>query len=40
MQEQSNTNPDCQKMVPLLDKIENRQYQNVSEVTKAVGLVE
>jgi hypothetical protein len=40
VQEQSNTNPDCQKMVPLLDKIEDRQYQNVSDVTKAVGLVE
>jgi hypothetical protein len=40
VKEQSNTNPDCQKMVPLLDKIESRQYQNVSDVTKAAGLVE
>jgi hypothetical protein len=40
VQEQSNTNPDCQKIAPLLDKIEARQYQNVSEITKAVGLVE
>ena len=40
VQQQSNTNPDCQKIVPLLQRIENRQYQNVSEVTKTAGLVE
>ena len=39
LQERSNTNPDDQKMVSLLDKMEDRQYQNVSDVTKAVGLV-
>jgi len=39
VQQQSNTNPDCQKIVPLLQRIENRQYQNVSEVTKTAGLV-
>jgi hypothetical protein len=40
VQEQSNTNPDCKKMAPLLDKIEDRKYQNVSDITKAAGLVE
>jgi Protein of unknown function (DUF2795) len=41
VQQQSNTtNPDCQKIVPLLQRIENRQYQNVSDVTKTAGLVE
>jgi Protein of unknown function (DUF2795) len=40
MQEQSNTNPDCKKMTPLLDKIEDRKYQNVYDITKAAGLVE
>ena len=39
LHERSNTNPDYQKMVSLLDKMEDRQYQNVSDVTKAVGLV-
>ncbi len=39
VKEQSNSNPDCKKMAPLLDKIEDRQYQNVSDITKAVGLV-
>ena len=39
LQERSNTNPDYQKMVSLLDKMEDRQYENVSDVTKAVGLV-
>ncbi|MBV9179140.1 MAG: hypothetical protein JO297_19080 [Nitrososphaeraceae archaeon] len=27
-------------MVSLLDKMEDRQYQNVSDVIKAAGLVE
>jgi hypothetical protein len=40
LQQQSNTNPDCRKMIPLLEKIDNRQYQNVSDVTKTAGLVE
>jgi Protein of unknown function (DUF2795) len=40
VQQQSKTNPDCQKMVPLLQRIENRQYENVSDVTKTAGLVE
>jgi hypothetical protein len=40
VQQQSATNPDCQKIVPLVQRIENRQYQNVSDVTKTAGLVE
>jgi Protein of unknown function (DUF2795) len=40
VQQQSNTNPDCQKIVPLLQRIEDRQYQNVSDVAKTAGLVE
>jgi Protein of unknown function (DUF2795) len=40
IQQQSNNNPDYQKIVSMLDKIEDRQYQNVSDVTKAAGLVE
>ena len=40
IQQQSNNNPDYQKIVSLLDKIEDRLYQNVSDVTKAAGLVE
>jgi Protein of unknown function (DUF2795) len=40
VQQQSNNNPDYQKIVSLLDKIEDRQYQNVSDVTKAAGIVE
>ena len=39
-QQQPHNNPDYQKIVSLLDKIEDRQYQNVSDVTKAAGLVE
>jgi hypothetical protein len=40
LQERSNTNPDYQKMVSLLDKMEDRQYENVSDVTNAAGLVQ
>jgi hypothetical protein len=39
-QQQPDNNPDYQKIVSLLDKIEDRQYQNVSDVTKAAGIVE
>jgi hypothetical protein len=40
IQQQSDNNPDYQKIVSLLDKIEDRQYQNASDVTKAAGIVE
>ncbi|HEY6885660.1 MAG TPA: DUF2795 domain-containing protein [Nitrososphaeraceae archaeon] len=40
VQQQSDNNSDYQKIVSLLDRIEDRQYQNVSEVTKAAGIVE
>jgi hypothetical protein len=40
VQQQSSSNPDSQDLVYLLDKIEDREYQNVSDVTKAIGLVE
>lgn len=34
--QQSEDNPDCHKMVPILQKIEDKQYANVAEVIKAV----
>src|SRR6188472_781343 len=37
LQERSNTNPAYQKMVSLLDNVEDRQYQNVSDVTNEAG---
>jgi len=40
LQERTNTEPNYKQMVALLDSIEDRQYQNVSDVTKAAGLVE
>ena len=40
LQERSNTNPNYQKTISLLDNVEDRQYQNVSDVTKAAGIVE
>ena len=40
LQERSNTNPDYQKIRSLLNSVEDRQYQNVSDVTNAAGLVE
>jgi hypothetical protein len=40
VQQQSDDNPDYQKIISFLDKIEDRQYQNVSDVTKAAGIVE
>ena len=40
IQQQSHNNADYQKIVSLLDKMEDRQYQNVSDVSKAAGLVE
>jgi hypothetical protein len=36
---QSQTNPDCEKMIPVLEKIEDRQYSNAADVTQAAGLV-
>jgi hypothetical protein len=38
--QQSNNNPDYQKMIPLLEQIEDRRYENVSDVTNEAGLVE
>jgi hypothetical protein len=40
VQQQVGNNSDYQKIVSLLDTLEDRQYQNVSEVTKAAGIVE
>ena len=40
LQQQSEDNPDCQKMVPILEKIQDKQYANVADVTKAAGLVQ
>jgi hypothetical protein len=40
LQERSSTNPNYQKTISLLDNVEDRQYQNVSDVTKAAGIVE
>ena len=40
IQQQSKANPDCQKMVPVLEKIEDRQYANAADVTKAAGLIQ
>jgi hypothetical protein len=40
LQQQSEDNPDCKKMVPVLERIEDKQYANVADVTKAAGLVQ
>jgi hypothetical protein len=40
LQQQSEDNPDCKKMVPILEKIEDKQYANAADVTKAAGLVQ
>ena len=40
IQRQSQTNPDCEKMIPVLEKIEDRQYSNAADVTQAAGLVQ
>ena len=40
VQQQSQTNPDCEKMIPVLEKIEDRQYSNAADVTQAAGLVQ
>jgi Protein of unknown function (DUF2795) len=37
---QSRTNPDCEKMIPIVEKIENRQYSNAADVTQATGLAQ
>jgi hypothetical protein len=37
---QSQTNPDCEKMIPVLEKIEDRQYATAADVTQAAGLVQ
>jgi uncharacterized protein DUF2795 len=40
IQQQSEANPDCKKMVPILEKIEDKNYANVADVTQAAGLVQ
>jgi hypothetical protein len=40
VQQQAGNTSDYQGIVILLDKLEDRQYQNVSDVTKAAGIVE
>lgn len=40
VQQQSQINPDCGKMIPVLEKIEDRQYSNAADVTQAAGLVQ
>src|SRR5919109_4772639 len=40
VQQQSQTNPDCEKMIPVLEKVEDKQYSNASDVTQAAGLVQ
>jgi hypothetical protein len=40
IQQQSQANPDCEKMIPVLEKIEDRQYSNAADVTQAAGLVQ
>jgi hypothetical protein len=43
VQKEQESNPecrfDCKEILPLLQKIEQRQYENAFEVTKAAGLV-
>lgn len=40
IQQQSQINPDCEKMIPVLEKLEDRQYSNAADVTQAAGLVQ
>jgi precorrin-6B methylase 2 len=40
VQQQACNKSDYQRIVSLLDKLEDRQYQNVSDVTKAADIVE
>ena len=38
--QQSEYDLDCQKMVSILEKVEDKQYANAADVTKAAGLVQ
>ena len=40
VQQQSQANSDCEKMVPVLEKIEDKQYSNAADVTQAAGIVQ
>jgi hypothetical protein len=40
IQQQSQINPDCERMIPVLEKLEDRQYSNAADVTQAAGLVQ
>ena len=40
VQQQSQTNPDCERIIPVLEKIEDKQYSNAADVTQAAGLVQ
>ncbi|HEY9386770.1 MAG TPA: DUF2795 domain-containing protein [Nitrososphaeraceae archaeon] len=39
IRQQSQSNPDCEKMIPILEKIEDKKYPNANDVTQAAGLV-
>jgi biopolymer transport protein ExbD len=40
VQQQSQNNLDYGKVVPILEKIQDKQYSNVAEITQAAGLVQ
>jgi hypothetical protein len=40
VQQQRSKKPESQEILPLLEKIEEKQYENVSDVTMAAGLVQ
>ena len=40
VQQQSQTNPDCEKVIPVLEKIKDKQYSNAADVTQAAGLIQ
>ena len=40
LQQKQSTNPESNEVLSILQQIEEREYSNVAEITKATGLVE
>jgi hypothetical protein len=40
LQQKQSTNPESNEVLSILQQIEEREYSNVADITKAIGLVE
>ena len=40
VQQKKSNDPQCNQILPILDKIEEKQYQNVADITLSANLVQ